>query len=216
MNLPNWITLGRIFLVPLLVAILLQEGWKIQLFSYQINNHALALVVFLASAATDMLDGYLARRWGQITTVGTLMDPIADKLLISAALIVLVQMRAVPAWAVIVIIGREFVISGLRAIAASEGYAIGATELAKTKMLAQVIAVAFLILSLETPAALLPALICLYAMVFISLWSAVDYFRKFWRKLDDSVKLRRRKELLALERQRARQARKGARGSLTP
>ena len=90
-----------------------------------------------------MLDGFLARRWGQITTIGTLLDPIADKLLISAALVSLVQVHAAPGWMAVVIIGREFAVSGLRGIAAAEGYTIRASELGKTKMISQVVAISF-------------------------------------------------------------------------
>src|SRR5581483_2026669 len=116
------------------------------------NNELLALAIFLVAACTDLIDGYLARRWGQVTTVGTLLDPIADKLLISAALISLVQIRQVPAWLVIVIIGREFAGSGLRSIAAAEGYTIRASELGKTKMVSQVIAIGMMLVSLRWPA----------------------------------------------------------------
>ena len=111
-----------------------------------------ALAIFLAAAATDLLDGYLARRWGQVTTVGTLLDPIADKLLISAALISLVDIHRVPAWMVIVIIGREFAVIGLRSIAAASGYTIAASDLGKTKMMAQVAAIALVIAGKRWPA----------------------------------------------------------------
>ena len=99
----------------------------------------------MTAAATDLIDGYLARRWKQVTTVGTLLDPIADKLLISAALISLVEIRLVPAWMVILIIGREFAVTGLRSIAASSGYTIRASDLGKTKMVTQVAAIALVI-----------------------------------------------------------------------
>src|SRR5450759_430163 len=123
MNLPNFLTILRIFFVPLLVAALMQqEVFDFQLGLWHISNDWLALAIFLAAAATDLLDGYLARRWKQVTTIGTLLDPIADKLLISAALISLVQIHAVAAWMVVLIIGREFAVSGLRSIAAAEGY----------------------------------------------------------------------------------------------
>ncbi|MDQ2713053.1 MAG: CDP-diacylglycerol--glycerol-3-phosphate 3-phosphatidyltransferase, partial [Acidobacteriota bacterium] len=121
-NLPNLLTLFRIFLVPLLVAALVQHSlavhWNGKLL---IANDFFALIVFLAAALTDLLDGYLARRWKQVTTVGTLLDPVADKLLISAALISLVEMRLLPGWLVILIISREFAVSGLRSIATAEG-----------------------------------------------------------------------------------------------
>ena len=130
MKLPNLLTLLRIFFVPLLVAALLgpESGpsWPAMI---PVSREIFALVIFLAAAATDLLDGYLARRWSQITTVGTLLDPIADKLLISAALISLVEVHRVAAWMVIIIIGREFAVSGLRSIAAASGYTIKASEL---------------------------------------------------------------------------------------
>src|ERR1043166_8071225 len=150
MNLPNLLTLLRIFFVPLLVAALLADGssatWQ-NLFP--VSREIFALAVFLIAAATDLLDGYLARRWGQVTTIGTLLDPIADKLLISAALISLVQVNAVPGWMVILIVGREFAISGLRSIAAAEGYTIRASDLGKTKMISQVAAVSCMLISVR-------------------------------------------------------------------
>src|SRR3954447_16200953 len=124
MNLPNSLTILRIFFVPLLVAALVQENVVVPMGRFRVTNEWLALTIFLVAAATDLLDGYLARRWKQVTTIGTLLDPIADKLLISAALIALVQMRVVPGWLVVLLIGREFVVSGLRSIAAAEGYTI--------------------------------------------------------------------------------------------
>src|SRR3954452_21788819 len=152
MNLPNALTILRIFFVPLLVAALVQENVAFQLGSVLITNEWLSLAIFLAAAGTDLLDGYLARRWKQVTTIGTLLDPIADKLLISAALISLVQVHAAPAWMAVLIIGREFAVSGLRGIAAAEGYTIKASELGKTKMIAQVVAISFLLLSIRHPA----------------------------------------------------------------
>src|SRR2546427_603943 len=117
MNLPNLLTLLRIFFVPLVVAGLLSEDLVAWVNPLGIPQELFALAVFLVAAATDFIDGYLARRWGQITTVGTLLDPIADKLLVSSALISLVQISRVSAWIVILIIGREFAVSGLRSIA---------------------------------------------------------------------------------------------------
>src|SRR5512140_2468163 len=149
MNLPNLLTILRIFFVPLLVAVLVQDHRQVQWIGIAVANDLLALAIFLAAAATDLLDGYLARRLGQVTTVGTLLDPIADKLLISAAMIVMVQVRLLPAWMVVLIVGREFAVSGLRGIAAAEGYTIRASELGKTKMVTQVIAVSLLLLGLH-------------------------------------------------------------------
>jgi CDP-diacylglycerol--glycerol-3-phosphate 3-phosphatidyltransferase len=202
MNLPNSLTIARIFFVPLLVAVLVAESVSIRLFGVIITNEWLALAIFLIAAGTDLLDGYLARRWGQVTTIGTLLDPIADKLLISAALISLVQVNAVPAWMVILIVGREFAISGLRSIAAAEGYTIRASDLGKTKMVAQVTAISFLLLSIRHRQIATIAYWMMWAVVLFAVLSAVGYFRKFWRKVDVRIKLRRRRELLRIERRR--------------
>jgi CDP-diacylglycerol--glycerol-3-phosphate 3-phosphatidyltransferase len=207
MNLPNALTLLRIFFVPLLIAALVQAPWGIAIRGTYVTNEFFALGIFLAAAATDLLDGYLARRWKQTTTVGTLLDPIADKLLVSAALISLVQVNIVPAWITILIIGREFAISGLRSIAAAEGYVIKASELGKTKLVTQVVAVSMLLLSIHWPQLRPLAMLWLWGVVFFAILSAMMYFRKFWGKVDEQVKARRRHELLEMERQDLRQAR---------
>ena len=219
MNLPNALTILRIFFVPLLVAVLLEEIVGFWIGSWQVTNEWLALAIFLSAAATDLLDGYLARRWKQETTIGTLLDPIADKLLVSAALISLVQVRVLPGWMAILVIGREFAVSGLRAIAAAESYTIKASDLGKTKMLSQVVAISCLLVSTRHPALHQPGIWMMWGVIFFALLSAVSYFRKFWRKVDEHVKLRRRHELLLLERKRQRESlrqrgsrRAGARG----
>jgi len=143
-NLPNSLTLSRIFIVPLLVVVLLtpfSENWL------GVPRHILGVSIFLAAALTDVLDGFFARRRRQVSRLGKLLDPIADKMLISAALISLVENRLAPAWAVVIIVGREFAVSGLRSIAATEGVVIAASKMGKLKMLAQVVAVSLLILS---------------------------------------------------------------------
>jgi CDP-diacylglycerol--glycerol-3-phosphate 3-phosphatidyltransferase len=204
MNFPNLLTLLRIFFVPLLVAALVQDKWYVEIGQFTLTNEVVALAIFLFAAATDLLDGYLARRWGQVTTVGTLLDPIADKLLISAALISLVQTRALAGWMAILIIGREFAVTGLRSIAASAGYTIKASDLGKTKMVSQVAAVSVVMLS-QRDAWLAPyAHAGMWVVVFFSVASAVMYFLKFWRKVDAGIKLRRRKDLLRLERRQKR------------
>lgn len=208
MNIPNLLTLLRIFFVPLLVAALVQEDVRLHVHTWVITNEWLALAIFLAAATTDLLDGYLARKWGQVTTIGTLLDPIADKLLISAALISLVQVRAVPGWMVILIVGREFAVSGLRAIAAAEGYTIKASDLGKTKMISQVAAISFLLLSIRHPALTPWAMALIWAVVFFAIVSAANYFRKFWRKVDVRIKKRRRRELLLVERRKKMAARR--------
>jgi len=143
-NLPNSLTLLRIFIVPLLVVVLLtpfSENW------FGVPRHILGVGIFLAAALTDYLDGKIARSRDQVTRLGQLLDPIADKLLISAALISLVENQLAPAWAVVIIVGREFAVTGLRSIAAVDGVVISASKMGKFKMLAQVVTVALLIVS---------------------------------------------------------------------
>ena len=197
MNLPNALTLGRIFLIPFVVVVLLTT---------RIANWAFwGAGLFLGAAVTDLLDGYLARRRGQVTTLGRLLDPIADKLLISSALISLVQLGMAPAWMVVIIIGREFAVSGLRSIAAHEGFSIDVSRLGKGKMVAQVAAVTGLILGRAYGGwVLTTARVLLWAVVFFALLSMVQYFRQFWAKLDDSIKHRERRRLRILERRRQR------------
>jgi CDP-diacylglycerol---glycerol-3-phosphate 3-phosphatidyltransferase len=209
-NLPNYLTLARIFLVPLLVAALVQDRTVYTFGPFSLGNESLALAIFLIAALTDLLDGYLARKWSQITTLGTLLDPVADKLLVSAALIALVEVKAVPAWMVILTIGRDFAISGLRNIASSEGYVIPASDLGKSKMILQVTAIALIMLGMRWPDLAAAGLYTMYAAVIFTMISAVDYTRQFWRKVDVGIKLRRRKELLLLERTRRRAARAAA------
>jgi CDP-diacylglycerol---glycerol-3-phosphate 3-phosphatidyltransferase len=144
MNLPNLLTLIRIFIAPLLVVVLLtrfSEDWV------GLPQHIAGVSLFLFAAITDVLDGWIARRRKQVSRFGTLLDPIADKLLISAAFISLVENRLAPAWAVVIIIGREFAVSGLRAVAAGEGWAIPASKAGKFKMFSQVVTIALLITS---------------------------------------------------------------------
>lgn len=204
MNLPNALTILRIFFVPLLVAALVEENVRIQFAGRTITNEWLALAIFLAAATTDLLDGYLARRWQQETTIGTLLDPIADKLLISAALISLVQVQALPGWMAVLIVGREFAVSGLRSIAAAEGYTIKASDLGKTKTMFQVLAVSCVMLSPRHPGLRTPGMVLMWGVVFFAIASAISYFAKFWGRVDESIKKRRRRELLILERRRQR------------
>lgn len=143
-NLPNALTLSRIFVVPLLVVVLLTPLAEDFV---GVGRHILGVALFLAAAFTDYLDGKLARSRNEVSQLGKLLDPIADKLLISAALISLVENRLAPAWAVVIIIGREFAVSGLRSLAATDGVVISASRAGKFKMFTQVIAIAFLILS---------------------------------------------------------------------
>jgi CDP-diacylglycerol--glycerol-3-phosphate 3-phosphatidyltransferase len=157
--------------------------------------------LFLAAALTDLLDGYLARRRKQVTTLGRLLDPIADKLLVSSALIALVQLKIAPAWMVTIIIGREFAVSGLRSIAAHEGFTIDVSTLGKGKMVTQVAAVVGLILGSKYGGWVQDtAKVLLWVVVVVALVSMMEYFREFWSKLDSSIKYRERRRHRILER----------------
>jgi CDP-diacylglycerol--glycerol-3-phosphate 3-phosphatidyltransferase len=182
-NLPNSLTIGRIFLVPLLVSVLLTkfEGRLV----VGLPVELVAAAIFGLASLTDWLDGYLARRRGQVTWVGQVLDPIADKLLISATLISLVQLDLAPAWMVTVIIGREFAVTGLRSIAYARGLTMPASPLGKLKMVTQVIAILLLILGWErVPLLLLAGQAALWAVLVTALVSAFDYYRRFNRALN--------------------------------
>ncbi len=179
MNLPISLTLLRIFIVPLLVVLLFTKGRNMDLW---------AVGVFLAAAVTDLLDGYLARKRAQVTTLGILLDPIADKLLISAAFISLVELKLVPAWMAVIIIGREFAVTGLRAVASAEGFVLQASELGKTKMVSQVVAITVIVLQRRHPLIQPLGEALLWVVVVFALASAVQYFWIFWKKLDVRVK----------------------------
>jgi CDP-diacylglycerol--glycerol-3-phosphate 3-phosphatidyltransferase len=177
-NLPNALTLVRIFAVPLLVALMMTK-----------DHMLIATVIFLAASLTDLLDGYLARKRGQVTTLGVLLDPLADKLLISSAFISLIQYDIVPAWMVVIIVGREFAVTGLRSIASTHGFAISASELGKIKMVAQVVAITLLILGHQEVPAFEPfGQFALYVVVLFAIVSAIDYFRTFWNQIDERFK----------------------------
>ncbi len=182
MNLPNSLTVIRIFLVPLLVVVLLTkfEGRAVA----GVHVEFVAAAIFGLASLTDWLDGYLARRRQQITWVGQVLDPIADKLLISATLISLVQLELAPAWMVTVIIGREFAVTGLRSLAFSRGQVIPASSLGKMKMATQVVAVLLLLLGWERfPTLLWLGKLALWAVMATALGSALDYFWRFSRAI---------------------------------
>jgi CDP-diacylglycerol---glycerol-3-phosphate 3-phosphatidyltransferase len=210
-NLPNSITLSRIFALPVLIWMLSPHfphgGWHGE-------QEIVASLFFILVSITDGVDGYLARRRGQITTMGMLLDPLADKLLITAAYIALIQYNphVVKPWIAVLVIGREFLVSGLRSIASSEGFTIEASDLGKFKMLVQIVSVVAVILDhrwKEWPVGpyIFPvhwiAIVAIWFMVFLSLTSALDYFVAFWSKIDRQVvKSRRRAFVLSRRRKR--------------
>src|SRR5271154_6182814 len=207
---PNSITLIRICSIPLLIWILSSNQFS----SAHGAKELLASAVFIAASMTDGIDGYLARKRGQITTIGILLDPMADKLLIAAAFVTLVQFNPslVPAWIAVIIIGREFLVSGLRSIAASGGFTIEASDLGKFKMVVQIVSVVAVILDhhwKEWPIYshyIFPihwiAYVPIWFMVCVSLASAVDYFVAFWSKIDQRVVKRRRRAFILSRRRK--------------
>jgi CDP-diacylglycerol--glycerol-3-phosphate 3-phosphatidyltransferase len=178
MNLPNALTVTRIFLVPLLVVVLLTtfEGRRI----FGVPKEFVGAAIFALASLTDWADGYLARRRKQITPLGQVIDPLADKLLTSAALISLVQMDLAQSWMVAVIIGREFAVTTLRSLAYARGVAMPASPLGKLKMVAQVVAILALILAHgQMPGVYMIGQAALWVVVVTALISAADYFRRF-------------------------------------
>jgi CDP-diacylglycerol--glycerol-3-phosphate 3-phosphatidyltransferase len=207
LNLPNYITLSRIFSVPIFIWLLSSSV----LSASNGEKEIAASVLFILASITDGLDGYLARKRGQVTTMGMLLDPLADKLLIAAAFVSLVQFnpRVVPAWIAVIIIGREFLVSGLRGIAASEGFTIEASNLGKLKMVVQIASVVAVILDhrwmawhfgkFVFPLDLI-AHLAVWFMVGVSIVSAVDYFVAFWSKIDQRASERRKRRPFVLSR----------------
>lgn len=172
MNVPNSLTLFRILLVPVFVVAL---STKMQLGVF------LALGVFILAALTDSLDGYLARKWHQVTKLGIILDPLADKLLVTSALVSLVELQVLEGWIAIVIIGREFAVSGLRIVKASEGQVLPASKLGKLKTIVQIVAIIWMLLEMVIPflAALDLGTKVMYLAVILTVVSGAEYFRDF-------------------------------------
>jgi len=189
MNLPNSLTITRIFLVPLLVVVLLTKFEGRQIFG--IPNEIVGAAIFAIASLTDWADGYVARRRKQITPLGQMIDPLADKLLTLAALISLVQLDLAPAWMVAVILGRDFAVTALRSLAYARGVAVPASQLGKIKMVAQVVAILALILAHGQMREIFYldriGEAALWIATIMSLASAADYFRRFTRVLHPRV-----------------------------
>lgn len=178
MNLPNRLTLTRIILIPIFMAFLLLKLPQGQpIFPYQ---DVVAAMIFILAASTDGLDGYLARKRGQVTNLGKFMDPLADKLLVSAALICLVELGDVPAWVAWTILAREFAVTGLRAIASADGTVIAASQLGKIKTVTQIVAISLILLH-DWPLSYFGVYLgepLLYVALLFTIISGVDYLLK--------------------------------------
>ncbi len=178
MNIPNYLSISRVLAVPVFIVLMLDPTPF---------RSILAGCVFAIASATDWLDGHLARKWGQVTRIGKLLDPIADKILISSALIMLVEIdpARVPAWIVTILIGREIAVTGLRAMAAGDNVIIPAETMGKYKVGAQIIAILALIFNYAIQAEWASDLgrAALWTALVLSLSSGLQYFRNYWKRL---------------------------------
>ncbi len=209
-NLPNSITLTRIASVPLLIwALSPRFPWQ----GVHGEQEIVASTIFILASVTDGLDGYLARHRGQITTLGMLLDPLADKLMVTAAFILLVAYnpQVMKPWIAVLVIGREFLVSGLRSIASSEGFTIQASDLGKLKTVVQIVAIVAVTLNHRWDtwflgwfpiSVRLIAVTATYWMAILSIISAADYFVGFWNKVDHLSGRRRRASVLSRKRKR--------------
>jgi CDP-diacylglycerol--glycerol-3-phosphate 3-phosphatidyltransferase len=177
-NLPNTLTVGRIFLVPLLVVVLLTKFDQGVVLG--VSSEVLGATIFAVASLTDWLDGFLARRRGQVTGFGQWMDPLADKLLVTAALISLVQLSLAPAWMVAIILGREFSVTVLRSVVHARGQSLPASPLGKVKMVTQIVAILLLLLGPRSmPELAVAGRVALWAATLAALISGIDYWRRF-------------------------------------
>lgn len=170
MNLPNKLTVLRVILIPFFVISLLAFGGSVRLLRY------LAAAIFIVASLTDMLDGKIARKYNLVTNFGKFMDPLADKLLVCSALICLIELGQLPSWMVIIIVSREFIISGFRLVAAEQGIVIAASYWGKFKTTFQMIAVVLMIVDL--PALRVAAVVCTWIALILTVISLVDYIMK--------------------------------------
>ncbi|WP_411955506.1 CDP-diacylglycerol--glycerol-3-phosphate 3-phosphatidyltransferase [Alkalibacillus sp. S2W] len=191
MNVPNKITLSRLFLIPIFIILLVAPlNWgEFDIGAYELPiAHLLAGILFIIASLTDWLDGYYARKYNLVTNLGKFLDPLADKLLVSGALICLVELQMAPAWIVIIIVSREFAVTGLRLVAAGEGIVLAASQMGKLKTTLQIGSAAFLILH-HFPFSYLGlpiGSILLYLAALVTVISGVEYFKKNWHVMRDS------------------------------
>lgn len=181
MNIPNRITVSRVFLIPIFVLVMVLDfHWgNISLLGVTLPvEHFVGAIIFIIASVTDWIDGHYARKYNLVTNLGKFLDPLADKLLVSSAFILLIPMEAAPAWVVIVIISREFAVTGLRLICAEQGEVIAANQLGKIKTWTQIIAIASLLLHniIFAMWGIAFGTIMLYVALFFTIWSGIDYF----------------------------------------
>lgn len=191
MNIPNRITISRILLIPIFVLLLaIPFEWG----SFSVGDdelpvsHLAAALLFIFASATDWVDGYYARKHNLVTNLGKFLDPMADKLLVSAAFILLVELGMAPAWIVIVIISREFAVTGLRLVAAGEGIVLAAGQAGKLKTVTQIVSIAAFLLH-DFPLSYIGfplGTVMLYAALIVTVYSGYDYFVKNWHVMRDS------------------------------
>lgn len=192
MNLPNKITVSRVLLIPVFMVFMLVDfgfGNVVVANTEMMWEHFIGGLIFIFASVTDWLDGYIARKYNLITNMGKFLDPLADKLLVSAAFIILVELGTAPSWIVIVIISREFAVTGLRLILAGGGEVVAANQLGKIKTVTQILAIVSLLLnniyfeSIGIPF----GTIFLYVALLFTVWSGVDYFYKNRKVLLESM-----------------------------
>ncbi|MGM0523157.1 MAG: CDP-diacylglycerol--glycerol-3-phosphate 3-phosphatidyltransferase [Bacillota bacterium] len=193
MNIPNRITISRILLIPIFILLLtLPLEWG----SVSIGNdtlpivHLVSALLFIVASGTDWVDGYYARKYNLVTNLGKFLDPMADKLLVAAAFVLLVELNMAPAWLVIIILSREFAVTGLRLVAAGEGVVLAAGQLGKWKTTFQLVSIAFLLLH-DFPFSYLDlnvsiGTILLYIALILTVVSGLDYFIKNWHVMKES------------------------------
>ena len=172
MNLPNKLTILRVIMIPFFVAALLYDGGANQ------NMRYVAAALFIIASLTDMLDGKIARKYNLVTNFGKFMDPLADKLLVCSALICMIELRQLPAWMVIIIISREFIISGFRLVASDNGVVIAASYWGKFKTTFQMLMVIVLILDIQMPFFQILGTVLTYVALILTVVSLIDYIVK--------------------------------------
>ena len=175
-NLPNSITLLRLAVIPVLFLLLLNPGRVLSM---------VIAVLFIIASITDLIDGYVARKYNIVTTMGKFLDPVADKLVVTTAMIMMIPIDRIPAWIVAIIIMRDLLVDGLRSIASADGLVIDASRLGKQKTLCQIIAVSALLIHYDTVFSLdahAVGIVVLYCALALTVWSGADYFMKFYEK----------------------------------